>query len=245
MQMTDIIGQWIIPSIAIVVTVALWISNRAIKKQTQEMLEQQKNLERYFKPLSFTYGFGESPTQIPDKDLNYYTLKPFQLTVLQGDIKAYSFYLYSINPMDNTSQLRGNQPIISSFEKIKYDQNTKENYGRVIDCIPEKIDSEIYKFDALDSEGNIHKVEMFNYYIVLEDYTGQYETLLVLYIKDIKEDVMTGKVVDKFSSFINLPVEFHIGNINPTKEYVESYYGNMNRLLANYQDLRRRVKDNF
>ena len=244
MRNLDIIEKWGIPSI--IVTIMLTVFNFVIKKRYKDMIDRQENLERYFKPLSLSYGFGEYVTQIPDKDLNYYTLKPFQLMILQGDIKTYSIYNYLISKRTGKSYLKGGQPTIPTFEKIKHEQNSKGNYARLMNCIPDVIEEDIYEFELLDNHGNPKKVEMFSYYTVFEDYTGKYDCYLIIYILDKNNHSMTHSyVIDKFSSLVSTPFNFVIEGLTPTQECAEEYYETLSRFSYNYQDLRNRVKENF
>lgn len=244
MHILDIIEKWGI--LSIIVTIIVAVSSFLIKKRDKEMADRQENLERYFKPLSLSYGFGEYVTQIPDRNLNYYTLNPFQFMILQGDIKAYTIYNYSISKKTGRHQLKGGQPYIPTFEKIKHEQNSQINYARTMNCIPNVIEEDIYEFEVLDSNRETKKIEIFSYYTVIEDYTGKYDCYLVMYIMDKNNhNMIANYVVDKFSSLVSTPFKFGIENMIPTQECAEEYYQTLSMLLYNYQDLRKRVKDNF
>lgn len=240
----DIIEKWGIPSI--IVTIIVTVLTFIIKKRYKEMTDRQENLERYFKPLSLSYGFGEYDTQIPDKNLNYYTLKPFQFMILQGDIKAYTIYNYSISKRTGENQLEGGQPHIPTFEKIKHEQNSKINYARFMNCIPDVIEEDIYEFEVLDNNRNAKKIEIFSYYTVIEDYTGKYDCYLIIYTVDKNSHNMIGSyAIDKFSSLVSAPFKLVIEGLIPTQECAEEFYKTLSRFLYNYKDLRKRVKDNF
>lgn len=225
----------------IIVTIILAIFDFFIKKREKVMLERQENLERYFKPLSLSYGFGAYDTQIPDKDLNFYTLRPFQFRILQGDIKTYSIYTY-----DNIKQLHGGQPYIPSYEKINHEQKSKDNYGRRMNCLPKRVPDEVYKVNLLNSDDNVYEIEMFAYYVAIEDYTGKNETFLVIYLMySDTHNMYSSFVIDKFSVLLNSPIQFSIQGVKPTQEHTARYYGTISHFLDNYKDFRQRVKDNF
>lgn len=244
MHILDIIEKW--GMLPIIVTIILAVFNYVIKKREKEMLERQENLERYFKPLSLSYGFGAYDTQIPDKYLNFYTLKPFQLMILQGDIKAYTIYNYSISNRTGKNHLKGGQPYIPTFEKIKHEQSSKINYSRTMNCIPNAIEEDIYEFEILDSNRGAKKIEIFSYYTVIEDYTGKYDCYLIIYIMDKNNhNMIANYAVDKFSALVSTPFKFGIEGIIPTPECAEEFYEMLSRVLYNYQDLRKRVKDSF
>ncbi|MCJ1978044.1 hypothetical protein [Pseudolactococcus paracarnosus] len=232
MLILDIIKSLSIPSILVA------IFGFYIKKRDKEMSERQENLERYFKPLSLSCSFGDYYTQILDKGQNFYTLKPFLLTILQGDIKT----IVLISPFKD-GKFGYTPEIIKSTKRIKHEQNTKENYGRTLSCIPEILDVEFYVIKMIDSDNNIRKVKMFSYCPIIEDYAGNIDIYMVIYLIDCLDNTMLDSyVLDKFILlFKDGRVEFPGFNIAPEdKDFSDLIFSSFK---SSYIEIRRRVKE--